>query len=164
MKSPRPSTIKGQIPLLLCPHVRDLFPRPRLDTAAPIRPAVSSFEAASPDGGSVGQRPHLLHSLSFLFPSLPRSFPIPCPPLLVTPSILREGFPGSLVVKNLPAMQETQVRYRVGKIPWRREWQSTPVFLPGEFHGPRSLVGHSPWGCKQSDTTERLHNPSTTFN
>ena len=43
----------------------------------------------------------------------------------------------------------------VGKIPWwRRAWQPTPVFLPGEFHGQRSLVDHSPWGCKESDTTE----------
>ena len=44
----------------------------------------------------------------------------------------------------------------VGKIPWGRKWQPTPVFLPGEFHGRRSLVGHSPWGCKESDTTKRL--------
>ena len=45
----------------------------------------------------------------------------------------------------------------VGKIPWRREWQSTPVFLPGESHEQRSLEGFSPWGRKESDTTERLH-------
>ena len=38
-------------------------------------------------------------------------------------------------VRNLPAMQETQVPSLVGKIPWRREWQPIPVFLPGEFHG-----------------------------
>ena len=36
----------------------------------------------------------------------------------------------------------------VGKIPWRREWLPTLVFLPGEFHGQRSLAGYSPWGCK----------------
>jgi len=41
----------------------------------------------------------------------------------------------------------------VEKILWRREWQSTPVFLP-EFHGQRILVDHSPWGCKVSNTTE----------
>ena len=41
----------------------------------------------------------------------------------------------------------------VGKIPWRRKWQPTPVFLPGEFHGQRSLVGYSPWGHKGSDMT-----------
>ena len=38
----------------------------------------------------------------------------------------------------------------VGKIPWRRKWQPTPVFLPGESHGQRSLVGYSPWGCKRA--------------
>ena len=42
------------------------------------------------------------------------------------------------------------------KIPWRREWLSTPVFLPGEFHGQRSLGGNSPWGHKESDMTEQL--------
>ena len=42
----------------------------------------------------------------------------------------------------------------VGKIPWRRSWQSTPIFLPGESHGQRSLMGYSPEGGKQSDTTE----------
>ena len=45
----------------------------------------------------------------------------------------------------------------VGKIPWRRKWQSTPVFLPGKSHGKRSLIGHSPWGCKELDMTEQLH-------
>ena len=43
-----------------------------------------------------------------------------------------------------------------GTSPWRRKWQPTPVLLPGESHGWRSLVGYSPWGCKESDTTERL--------
>ena len=42
----------------------------------------------------------------------------------------------------------------VGKIPWRRQWQHTPVFLPGKSHEQRSLVGYSPRGCKESDTTE----------
>ena len=44
----------------------------------------------------------------------------------------------------------------VGKIPWKREPLPTPVLLPGEFHGQRKLVGYSPWGCKESDTTEWL--------
>ena len=43
-----------------------------------------------------------------------------------------------------------------GKMPWRREWQPTPVFLPAEFHGQRNLVGYSPWGCKESDMAEQL--------
>ena len=45
----------------------------------------------------------------------------------------------------------------MGKIPWRRKWQPTPVLLPGKSHGRRSLVGCSPWGCYESDMTERLH-------
>ena len=45
----------------------------------------------------------------------------------------------------------------VGKIPGRRAWQPTAVFLPEESHGQRSLVGCSPWGRKEPDTTEWLH-------
>ena len=44
----------------------------------------------------------------------------------------------------------------VGNIPWRTAWLPTPVFLPGESHGQRSLAGYSPWGQKKSDTTEQL--------
>ena len=43
---------------------------------------------------------------------------------------------------------------RVGKIPWRRAWQPTPAFLPGESRGQKSLAGYSPWGHKESDMTE----------
>ena len=45
---------------------------------------------------------------------------------------------------------------QVGKIPWRRKWLPTPVFLPREVHEQRSLVGCSPWGCKELDTAEQL--------
>ena len=45
----------------------------------------------------------------------------------------------------------------VRKIPWRREWLPTPVFLPGESHGQRSLVGYSPWGHKELDTTRYMN-------
>ena len=44
----------------------------------------------------------------------------------------------------------------VRKTLWRKEWQPTPVFLPGEFHGQRSLAGYMPWGGKESDITEPL--------
>ena len=56
-------------------------------------------------------------------------------------------------------MQETQeIQFQpLRKIPWRRKWQPTPVFLTGKAHGRRSLVGCSPWGRYKSDTTERLH-------
>ena len=62
-------------------------------------------------------------------------------------------------LKNLPAIQETWV----GKIPWRRAWQPTPVFLPWKSHGQRSMAGYSPWGPKESDTTACLkHTPQNT--
>ena len=64
------------------------------------------------------------------------------------------------MVKNLPTIQETQFNPWVRKIPWRSEQQPTPVFLPGESHGQRSLVGYSPW---KSDITKHLtqQTPST---
>ena len=43
-------------------------------------------------------------------------------------------------------------------MPWRNAWQATPVFLPGESYGQRSLVGFSPWDHKESDMTEQLNN------
>ena len=59
------------------------------------------------------------------------------------------------MVKNLPAMHKTWFDPWVRKIPWRREWQPTPVFRPGEFYGQRSLAGYSP-SHKELDMTERL--------
>ena len=63
------------------------------------------------------------------------------------------------VVKN-PNANEGHMRLRfdpsVTKIPWRRKWQPTPKFLPGESHRQRSLAGYSPWGCRESDMTEQL--------
>ena len=58
-------------------------------------------------------------------------------------------------IKNLPSMQETWVR-SLGQedAPWKRAWQPTLGFLPGEFHGQRSLAGYSPWGRKELVTTE----------
>ena len=53
------------------------------------------------------------------------------------------------MVKNLPAMQETQVHSWFKKIPWRRKWLSTLIFLPGEFHGQRSRASYSPQGLKR---------------
>ena len=62
----------------------------------------------------------------------------------------------SQTVKNLPAMWVTWVQSLCGKIPRRRKWQPTPVFLPGKVHGQRSLIGYRPWGHKESDMTEQL--------
>ena len=59
------------------------------------------------------------------------------------------GFPGALVVPNLPASAGDTSVIPVGKIPWRRKWQPTLVFLPGKSHGWRSLAGYRPWGHKR---------------
>ena len=60
------------------------------------------------------------------------------------------------MVKNLPAMQEIWVQSLGQEDPLEREWLPTPVFLPGEFHRQRSLVGYSPWGGRESDMTEAV--------
>ena len=71
------------------------------------------------------------------------------------------GFPGGASGKESICQCRRHKRHRsdswVGKIPWRRARQPTPVFLPRESHGQRSLVGYNPWGHKQSDVTERTH-------
>ena len=65
-------------------------------------------------------------------------------------------FPVALMVNNLPAntgdVKRCGFNPWVEKIRWRRAWQPTPVFLPGESHGQKSLAGHSPWSHKESDT------------
>ena len=64
----------------------------------------------------------------------------------------------ALVVKNLPAKAgDSGFSLWVEKIPWRTAWQPTPIFLPGESHGQRSLVNYNPWGHKESDMTEQLN-------
>ena len=75
-------------------------------------------------------------------------------------SFSREGFPAgsdskefACIAKDLGSISGS------GRFPWRKKWQPTPVFLPGEFHGQRSLVGYSPWVRKELDMTEQLHFP-----
>jgi len=68
------------------------------------------------------------------------------------------------MVKNSLAMRETWFNPWVGKIPWRRAWQPTPVFLPGEAHGQRSLTGHSPWGPKSQTRLSNEAQHSTNYN
>ena len=58
------------------------------------------------------------------------------------------------MVKHLPTMPETQVQSLGQENPLEKEMATTPVLLPKKFHGQRSLVGYSPWGHKESDTTE----------
>ena len=60
-------------------------------------------------------------------------------------------------VKNSPQCGRPGFNPWITKIPWRRAWQPTPVFLLENPHGQRSLDGYTPWGCKESDTTEWQH-------
>ena len=57
---------------------------------------------------------------------------------------------------NTGDVREARFDTWVGKLPWRRAWLPTPLLLPIESHGQRSLASYSPWGHKESDTTERL--------
>ena len=65
------------------------------------------------------------------------------------------------MVKNLPSdagdVRDVGLIPELRRFPWRRKWQPTPVFLPGESHGQRKLAGYSPWVCKELDTTEHKH-------
>ena len=78
---------------------------------------------------------------------------------------MRKSFPGGSVGResacNAGDARGVGFDTWVGKIPWRREWQATPVFLPGPSHGQRSLEGYSPQGCKESDKTEVTEHAST---
>ena len=69
------------------------------------------------------------------------------------------GFPSGASGKETVSQDQRHKRQGfnpwVGKIPWRT-WQPTPVFLPGESCGQRSLVGYSPQGCKESDIAEAI--------
>ena len=64
------------------------------------------------------------------------------------------------LLKNLSS-NEGDAEMGVRKMPWRRKWQPTPVFLPGKFRGQRSLVGYSPWGRKESNMSEYMHTHKT---
>ena len=137
-----------------------------LDVAAPRASAVWSHPGpghgwglgaqASP-GRSLrhagdGQSDHVLSppvtGAASLTSLVPRSL-IHCLPLLT--------FLVAEMVKVSPCNAADPGSIPIGKIPWRRKWQPVPVFLPGESHGQRNLVDYSPWGHKESDTTERLH-------
>ena len=81
--------------------------------------------------------------------------------LLLTPTLkllYPEGVPGGSEVKASPwNAGDLGSIPGSGRSPGEGKWQPTPVLLPGESHGGRSLVGYSSWGRKESDTTEQLH-------
>ena len=78
--------------------------------------------------------------------------------MLGVETAIMNGFLGGLVVKNLPANAgDSGSVPGVGKIIWRRKWQSTLVLLPGKFHGQRNLAHRVVWGHKELDMTEHTH-------
>ena len=87
---------------------------------------------------------------------------IPCQPELlnlnsakyVHTTIALKGFPGGSDGGRCLQWGRPRVDPWAEKISWRREWLLTPVLLPGDFHGQKSLASYSPWGLKESDTTE----------
>ena len=104
------------------------------------------------------------HTLKVLFFFFPKTLAFIFNPFLPT-WFLFKGLPRWLsdkesVINNL-SKQETQVRSLDQEDPWRRKWLSTSAFLLQKSCGQRSLAGYSPWGCKESDTTE--HSPTFFF-
>ena len=105
------------------------------------------------------------HLPAFLRPSCPsqindQGFVRFCNLSLIAHLCLLLGFPGGTSSKEFTFWYRSHKRYVfhswVRKISWRRKWQPTPVFLPGESHGWRSPTGFSSWGCTEWDTTEWL--------
>ena len=84
---------------------------------------------------------------------LDHTTPLPHPPtcLVVIPPMYLWASLVAQMVKNLPATQETQVWSLGWEDPWRREWQPTPVFLPGESHGQRNLLGYTVHGLQRGE-------------
>ena len=88
-------------------------------------------------------------------------------PFLHTYSMSYRGFLDGSVVKESACQygrcRSCQFNLWAGKIPWRRAWQPTPIFLHGDPHGQRNLVGYSPLGRKESDMTKHAHTQSMSY-
>ena len=80
--------------------------------------------------------------------------------IIFTTTQIDWGFPDGSEIKTLPTVQETQVHSLGGKIPQRRKWQATPIFLPGKSYGQRNLEGYSLWGHKRvgHNSATKQHN------
>ena len=98
------------------------------------------------------------HILENILCQLKRSVLIWCVPSSMSSLVASQNFPGGSDGKSVWLQRgRTGFDPWVGKIPWRRKWQPTPVLLPGKSHGRKNLEGCSPWGPKESDTTEPFH-------
>ena len=120
-----------------------------------LAPSQGNPQPPAPPPITVGRPPG--HSLSV---NLPWEVAACLPPRtradFKTPCRQTRAFLVAQLVKNPPAMLQPQFDSWVGKIRWKKTRQPTPVFLPGESHGQRSLAGYSPWGptTEESDTAE----------
>ena len=123
-------------------------------------PAYANFLHFSPQRHYPPQYPLNPHESQHLLPGDPLTWPL-CDDkqddrggLVYSLSKCLGFAPGSARI----CLQCRRLRFNpwVRKIPWRRKWQPTPVFLPGQSHGQRSLVGYNPWGHKELDRTEQL--------
>ena len=105
---------------------------------------------------SLGNLPDKKINLTFILKKLFTFFQILFQ-MYVLQATIRASLMAQTVKVSCPQCRRPGFDSWVGKIPWRKKWQSTPALLPGKFHGRRSLIGYSPWGRKKSDMTERLH-------
>ena len=126
--------------------------RKESDITEPLNSNSKSFLSQSSPQVWLNTEPNLTVRDQKLCPQLPGK-PDTCKDLAIAKM---GGFPGGSVVKNQPANERHRFNSWVGKILWRSEWQPSLVFLPGKSLGQRSLVGYSPWGRKELDTTEQL--------
>ena len=118
-------------------------------------------------GSSQGSNPGFPHCKQILYHL---SYPVQLSHSVVSDSLQHHGPQHSRLPRRCSGKKKCQCRrckrYRfdpwVGKIPWRRKWQPTPIYLPGKFHEQRNLEGYSPWGRKESDMTESAHSHTLT--
>ena len=119
-----------------------------------VRVSLEEFTEIGKKKGCLMERRLTFHSVSLLY--LLNFLSCACYPPLYTHWSFPGGTSGKLSTCQCRRHNRLEFDPWVRKIPWSRKWQPMSVFLPGKYHGQRSLVGCSPWGCKESETTERL--------